>query len=50
MLRKGAQALGLDGWYGLVIIAIFPLIRIVMGGAAGWLAWELGKAVRGSGW
>jgi len=46
MLRKGAQVLGIDMRYGLAIIAAFPLIRIVTGGAAGWLAWELGKAVQ----
>jgi len=46
MLREGAQVLGIDARYGLAIIAAFPLIRIVIGGAAGWLAWDLGKAVQ----
>ncbi|HID87856.1 MAG TPA: hypothetical protein EYP55_10855 [Anaerolineae bacterium] len=46
MLRKGAQLLGVDGRYALVLIGIFPLVRIVMGGAAGWLAWGLGKVVQ----
>jgi len=46
MLREGAQVLGIDARYGLAIIAAFPLIRIVIGGAAGWLAWELGEAVQ----
>jgi len=46
MLREGAQVLGIDARYGLAIIAAFPLTRIVIGGAAGWLAWELGEAVQ----
>lgn len=46
MVKKGSQVLGLDLRYGLVIIALFPLVRILMGGVAGWLAWELGKAVQ----
>jgi len=46
MLREGAQVLGIDARYGLAIIATFPLIRTVIGGAAGWLAWELGEAVQ----
>ena len=46
MLKKGAQVLGLDPRYAFVIIAAFLLIRIVVGSVAGWLAWELGGAVR----
>lgn len=46
MLRKGAQVLGIDVRYGLVIIAAFPLIRMVAGGAAGWLAWGVGHLIR----
>lgn len=46
MLGKGTRVLGIDARYGLVIIAVFPLIRIVMGGTAGWLAWEMGRMVQ----
>ncbi len=46
MLKAGSQALGIGMGYALVIIAVFLLIRIVAGGLAGWLAWELGKAVQ----
>jgi hypothetical protein len=46
MLRQAAQILGVNGRYALLLIAPFPLIRIVMGGAAGWLAWGLGEVVQ----
>lgn len=47
MLKQGSQALGIDVSLALVIIAAFLLIRIAVGAVAGWLAWELGGAVRG---
>lgn len=46
MLKDGAKALGIGIGYALAIIAAFLLIRIVAGGLAGWLAWDLGKAVQ----
>jgi len=46
VLKKGAQALGIEMGYALVIIVAYLLVRIVAGGLAGWLAWDLGKAVR----
>ena len=46
MVKQGARVLGLDPGWAIAIIAVFLLIRIVMGGVAGWLAWELGKGVR----
>ena len=46
MIKKGAQALGIETGYALIIIAIYLLVRIVAGGLAGWLAWDLGKAVQ----
>jgi ABC-type thiamin/hydroxymethylpyrimidine transport system permease subunit len=46
VLKEGSQALGIGMGYALVIIVAFLLIRILVGGLAGWLAWELGKAVR----
>jgi ABC-type thiamin/hydroxymethylpyrimidine transport system permease subunit len=46
MLKQGAQALGIGVSYALVIVVAFLLIRIVAGGLAGWLAWDLGRAVQ----
>ncbi len=46
MLKKGAQVLGIDVGLAFVIIGAFLLIRIAVGGVAGLLAWELGRAVR----
>ena len=46
ILEKGAQALGVEMGYALIIVAVYLLVRIVAGGLAGWLAWDLGKAVR----
>ena len=46
VLKKGAQALGMEMDYALVIVAVYLLVRIVAGGLAGWLAWDLGKAVQ----
>ena len=46
ILQKGAQALGMEMGYALVIVAVYLLVRIVAGGLAGWLAWDLGKAVQ----
>ncbi|MGA9349978.1 MAG: ECF transporter S component [Anaerolineae bacterium] len=46
MLKEGSQALGIGMGYALAIVAAFLLIRILVGGLAGWLAWELGRAVR----
>ncbi len=46
MLKAGAKALGIGMGYALVIIAVFLLVRIVAGCLAGWVAWDLGKAVR----
>jgi hypothetical protein len=46
VLKQGAQTLGIGTGYALVIVAVFLLIRIVAGGLAGWLAWDLGRAVQ----
>lgn len=46
VLRSGAQALGMETGYAFIIIAVLLLVRIVVGGMAGWVAWELGKAVQ----
>ncbi len=46
ILQQGSQTLGIGIGYALVIVAAFLLIRVLIGGLAGWLAWDLGKAVR----
>jgi ABC-type thiamin/hydroxymethylpyrimidine transport system permease subunit len=46
MLKAGSEALGVGIGYALIIVAAFLLIRIVAGGLAGWLAWDLGRSVR----
>jgi ABC-type thiamin/hydroxymethylpyrimidine transport system permease subunit len=46
MLRAGSEALGVGMGYALAIVAVYLLVRIVAGGLAGWLAWDLGKAVQ----
>jgi hypothetical protein len=37
--------LGLDASLALLILAILLVVRLVMGGVAGWSAWALGGAV-----
>jgi ABC-type thiamin/hydroxymethylpyrimidine transport system permease subunit len=46
MIEAGSKALGVGTGYALVIVAVYLLVRIVAGGLAGWLAWDLGRAVR----
>lgn len=46
VLHSGVQTLGVGMEYAFLVIALFLLIRLVTGGLAGWLAWELGKAVQ----
>lgn len=46
MLKEGSKALGIGMGYALAIIAAFLLVRMVAGGLAGWLAWDLGKAIQ----
>jgi hypothetical protein len=47
MIQQGASLLGIDVSYALLVIAILFLIRIVAGGLAGWIAWDLGRVVHG---
>lgn len=46
MIAEGARLLRIDLRYGLVIIVALLLVRVVVGGLAGWLGWDLGRAVR----
>ena len=45
MVRDGSQILGLDISAALLIMAILLLVRLVVGGIGGWIAWGLGGAV-----
>lgn len=46
MVKEGSAWLGLDVRYSIAILVILFLIRLVVGAVAGWLAWDLGGAVR----
>jgi len=46
MVREGSAWLGLDVRYSIAILVILFVIRLVVGAVAGWLAWDLGGAVR----
>jgi hypothetical protein len=46
MVNDGSKLLGLDVRYSLAILVVLFAIRLVVGAAAGWLAWDLGGAVR----
>lgn len=47
MVQQGASLLRIDVSYAVAIIAVLLLLRIVAGAAAGWVAWDLGRVVRG---
>jgi hypothetical protein len=46
MVKDGSKLLGLDVRYSIAILAVLFVIRLVVGAVAGWLAWDLGGAVR----
>jgi hypothetical protein len=46
MVKDGSALLGLDVRYSIAILVVLFVIRLVVGAAAGWLAWDLGGAVR----
>jgi hypothetical protein len=46
MVKDGSKLLGLDVRYSIVILVVLFVIRLVVGAVAGWLAWDLGGAVR----
>jgi ABC-type thiamin/hydroxymethylpyrimidine transport system permease subunit len=47
MVQQGASLLRIDIRYAMAIIVILFLIRLIAGGLAGWIAWDLGRVVRG---
>jgi hypothetical protein len=46
MVKDGSKLLGLDVRYSIAILVVLFVIRLVVGAVAGWLAWDLGGAVR----
>ena len=46
MVKDGSALLGLDVRYSIAILVILFVIRLIVGAAAGWLAWDLVGAVR----
>ena len=46
MVQQGASLLRIEISYALAIIVILFFIRLVAGGLAGWIAWDLGRGVR----
>ena len=46
MVEDGSKLLGLDIRYSITILAVLLFIRLIVGAASGWLAWDLGGAVR----
>jgi ABC-type thiamin/hydroxymethylpyrimidine transport system permease subunit len=46
MVDDGSALLGFDVRYSIAILVILLFIRLVVGAVAGWLAWDLGGAVR----
>lgn len=47
MVEQGASLLRIDASYALVIIVVLLLVRIAAGALGGWVAWDLGRVVRG---
>lgn len=45
MVKEGSQMLGLDVSAALLILGTLLLVRLIVGGIAGWSAWALGGAV-----
>jgi hypothetical protein len=45
MVKDGSELLGIDVGGALVIIGLLFLLRVIVGAAAGWLGWDLGRRV-----
>lgn len=45
MINDGAKMLGISPAYGVWILGILLLVRVIVGGLAGWFAWGLALAV-----
>jgi hypothetical protein len=45
LIQSGSQMLGLDASMAILILTVLLVVRLVVGGGAGWSAWALGGAV-----
>lgn len=45
MVKDGSKVLGIDVAYAVAIIVILFLLRVLVGGVAGWIGWDLGRLV-----
>ncbi len=45
MVKEGSKVLGIDVAYAVAIIVILFVFRLVVGGVAGWIGWDLGRLV-----
>jgi hypothetical protein len=45
LVKNGSQMLGLDASLALLILSTLLIVRLLVGGIAGWSAWALGGAV-----
>jgi hypothetical protein len=45
LVENGSRMLGLDASLALLILAVLLVVRLILGGIAGWSAWALGGAV-----
>lgn len=45
MVKEGSKVLGIDVAYAIAIIVILFLFRVIVGGVAGWIGWDLGRLV-----
>jgi hypothetical protein len=45
MVKDGGELLGVDVGGALAIIGLLFLLRVIVGAAAGWLGWDLGRRV-----
>lgn len=43
VLREGERVFGLDTQAALLIVLVLALARLLIGAAAGWLAWDVGR-------
>jgi ABC-type thiamin/hydroxymethylpyrimidine transport system permease subunit len=46
MVKDSSKLLDLDVRYSIAILAALLFVRLIVGAVAGWLAWDLGGAVR----
>jgi ABC-type thiamin/hydroxymethylpyrimidine transport system permease subunit len=45
-VNQGSRALGLDSSAVLIIVVLLIVIRLLIGGVAGWFAWDVGRELQ----